>query len=79
MSGTIEPTKTVVETFTITRYAYAVSDLIPHTSVRYNIYCYNGDNFVKCISGIIDGIEYKEWTTDEWLDQYIRSKVLSLM
>jgi hypothetical protein len=78
MSGTVEPPKVVVETCTITRYAYSLIDVIPHTSVRYNIFCYNEDTFVKTVNGIIEGEEYKEWTTDDWMDRYIKEKVNAL-
>jgi hypothetical protein len=78
MSGTIEPPKTLVESITITQYVYSLADLIPHTSVRYNIFCYNEDVFVKAVGGIIDGEKYKEWTTDDWLDAYIKTIVEAL-
>jgi len=76
MSGIID--KTITETLTITRYVYSVSDLIPHTSVQYHIYCYNEDTLVKSLTGLLEGDLYKEWTTDDWLDDFIKSKVESL-
>lgn len=78
MSGIVNPPKTIVETILITRYVYSLADVIPHTSVRYNIFCYNGDDFVKAVSGIIQGDQYKEWTTDDWMDAFIKSKVEEL-
>jgi hypothetical protein len=78
MSGIVSPPKTVVETITITRYVYSLADVIPHTSVRYNIFCYNEDVFVKAVGGIIQGEQYKEWTTDDWMDQFIKEKVDAL-
>jgi hypothetical protein len=78
MSGIVSPPKTVVESILITRYAYSLADVIPHTSVRYNIFCYNEETFVKAIEGIIEGIQYKEWTNDDWLDAFIKSKVDAL-
>jgi len=76
MSGIID--KTITETLTITRYVYSVSDLIPHTSVQYHIYCYSEDTLVKSLTGLLEGDLYKEWTTDDWLDDFIKSKVESL-
>jgi hypothetical protein len=76
MSGIID--KTITETLTITRYVYSVSDLIPHTSIQYHIYCYNEDTLVKSLTGLLEGDLYKEWTTDDWLDDFIKSKVESL-
>jgi hypothetical protein len=78
MSGIVSPPKTVVESILITRYVYSLADVIPHTSVRYNIFCYNGDDFVKALGGIIEGIQYKEWVDDDWLDAFIKSKVDAL-
>jgi hypothetical protein len=30
---------------------------------------------VKYISGLLEGEQYKEWTTDEWMDAFIKNKV----
>jgi hypothetical protein len=76
MSGIIEPP--ILMTTEITRYIYTMNDLIPHTSVLYNIYCFSGDNLVKNLQGIIEGEQYKEWTNDDWLDRFIKSKVEEL-
>ena len=67
----------VVETTTITinKYSYQLINLIPHTSVMYNIWCFHDNTQVKYISGLLDGEQYKEWTTDEWLDAFIKNKV----
>lgn len=78
MSGLVDPPKTVVETLTITRYEYNLVNLIPHTSVQYCITCYNEDVYVKSLTGLLEGEQYKEWTTDEWLDAFIKSKVEAL-
>ena len=73
MSGIIEPP--ILITTKITRYIYNLDNLIPHTSVLYYIYCFSGDNLVNNIQGIIEGEQYKEWTNDDWLDRFIKSKV----
>lgn len=78
MSGLIDPPKTITETLTITRYIYNLSELIPHTSVKYHIYCYNGDDFVKSFTGLLEGEQYKEWVDDDYLDAFIKSKVENL-
>jgi hypothetical protein len=78
MSGIIEPPKVIVETLEITRYEYNLINLVPHTSVQYCITCYNDALYVKSITGLLDGEQYKEWTTDDWLDAFIKSKVESL-
>ena len=77
MSGIIEPP--ILMTTEITRYTYIMTNLNPHTSVLYYIYCYNEDNLVKNIQGILEGEQYKEWTTDDWLDIFIKSKVEELL
>ena len=70
----------IVETITINinKYRYSLSDLKPHTSVQYSIYCYNDEVLVKCITGLLEGEQYKEWTTDDWLDAFIKTKVEEL-
>ena len=73
MSGIVEPP--ILVTSAINRYTYTMNTLIPHTSVLYYIYCYSGDNLVKTIQGVLEGEQYKEWTTDDWLDAFIKSKV----
>jgi hypothetical protein len=78
MSGTIEPPKVFVETIIITRYEYGITELIPHTSAQYYIVCYNENTAVKTLQGILEGEQYKEWTTDDWLDQFMKSKVENL-
>jgi hypothetical protein len=78
MSGLIDPPKTVTETFTITRYFYELNNIKLHTSVEYVIVCFNGDTLVKTISGLLEGEQYKEWTTDDWLDAFIKAKVENL-
>jgi hypothetical protein len=78
MSGIVEPPKTIVQTLEINNYKYAVYNLIPHTSVQYGIDCFQDTVLVKSIVGLLDGEQYKEWTTDEWLDAFIKSKVEEL-
>jgi hypothetical protein len=78
MSGLIEPPKTIVETFEINRYEYNLINLIPHTSVQYCITCYDDSVYVKSITGLLEGEQYKEWTNDDWLDAFIKSKIESL-
>ena len=75
MSGIVEPPKIIVQTLEINRYTYTLNNLIPHTSVKYGIDCFNDTTYVKSITGIIEGEEYKEWTTDDWMDAFIKSKV----
>jgi hypothetical protein len=75
MSGTIQPPKIIVETSTINNYKYSLGNLIPHTSVAYGIECFHDTTLVKTIQGILEGEQYKEWTTDDWLDVFIKTKV----
>jgi hypothetical protein len=74
----LDPPVVIVETLTINNYKYALSNLIPHTSVVYGIDCFNDSVFVKSITGLLEGDQYKEWTTDDWLDAFIKSKVEEL-
>ena len=78
MSGIIEPPVILVETIPIDRFEYGLSFLIPHTSVQYGINCYTNNILVKSINGILEGEQYKEWTTDDWMDAFIKSKVEAL-
>ena len=78
MSGIIDPPKIIVATLTINHYRYALSNLIPHTSVVYGIDCFNDTTLVKSITGLLEGEQYKEWTTDDWLDRFIKQKVEEL-
>ena len=66
---------TETTTLKITKYLYNVVDLIPHTSVRYHIYLYEGERIVKCISGLLEGEQYLEWKMDDYLDRFIQSGV----
>lgn len=75
MSGTIDPPKVIVQTIRINNYRYALSNFIPHTSVMYGIDCFQDMTLVKSIVGLLEGEQYKEWTTDEWLDRFIKQKV----
>jgi len=78
MSGIVDPPKIFVESLTINNYAYALSNLKPHTSVQYSINCFNDTIYVKSINGLLEGEQYKEWTNDDWLDAFIKSKVETL-
>lgn len=73
----LENEMVLVETNTIkiNKYRYAVTDLIPHTSVRYHIYCYDGSILVKHMTGLLEGEQYIEWTNDDYLDNFIKEKV----
>lgn len=75
MSGIVEPPKIIVQTLSINNYRYGLSNLIPHTSVKYQIDCFNDTIYIKTIQGLLEGEQYKEWTTDDWLDAFIKSKV----
>jgi hypothetical protein len=68
----------LVETKKINKYKYVISDLIPHTSVHYDIYCFNDIVFIKQISGKLEGQEYLDWTNDDYLDNFIKAKVIAL-
>ena len=78
MSGTIQPPKIIVKTLEINRYTYDLVNLIPHTSAQYRIFCYSGDVEVKYVTGLLEGEQYKEWTNDDWLDAFIKTKVEEL-
>jgi hypothetical protein len=78
MSGILEPPVVVVETMPINRFEYGLSQLIPHTSVVYGINCYTDNVLVKTITGLLEGEQYIEWTTDEWMDRFIKSKIEAL-
>ena len=78
MSGTITPPKIIVKTLEINRYTYDVINLIPHTSAQYRIFCYCGDVEVKYVTGLLEGIQYKEWVDDDYLDRFIRNIVETL-
>ena len=77
-SFVVEPPKIIVETLTINNYTYALGNLIPHTSVVYGIECFHDTTLVKSIQGILEEEQYKEWTTDDWLGRFIKSKVEEL-
>ncbi len=78
MSKIVDPPKIIVKNLEINRYTYDVINLIPHTSVQYRIFCYCDDVEVKYVTGLLEGEQYKEWTTDDWLDAFIKSKVEAL-
>jgi hypothetical protein len=67
---------TETKTLKLTKYRYAVCELIPHTSVRYHIYLYEEEALVaKHVSGLLEGEQYLEWKTDDYLDNFIQSVV----
>lgn len=66
---------TETTTLKLTKYRYAVCELIPHTSVRYHLYLYQDDGIVKHITGMLEGEQYLEWKTDDYLDRFIQSVV----
>jgi hypothetical protein len=68
-------TLTETTTLKINKYRYVVVDLIPHTSVRYHIYLHEDDLLVKHVSGLLEGEQYLEWKTDDYLDRFIQSVV----
>lgn len=78
MSGTVQPPKIIVKTLEINSYKYVLYNLIPHTSVQYGIDCFQDTTLVTSITGLLEGEQYKEWTTDDWLDAFIRTKVEEL-
>jgi hypothetical protein len=78
MSGILEPPKIIVQTLSINNYRYALSNFIPHTSVMYGIDCFNDNILIKSIVGVLEGEQYKEWTNDVWLDQFIKQKIEEL-
>jgi hypothetical protein len=76
MSGTIDPPKVILQT--INNYTYSLNTFVPHTSVNYAIDCFSDNIYVKTIIGILEGEQYKEWTTDEWMDRFIKQQVEEL-
>lgn len=77
MDYTLESEIVLVETKKINNYKYNLSELKPHISVRYDIYCFDGDIFVKSITGLLEGQEYLDWTNDDFLDAFIKAKVIA--
>ena len=77
MDFTLESEIVFVETKKINRYNYRISNLIPHTSIQYDIYCYDGVLFIKQISGLLQGQDYLDWTNDDFLDNFIKAKVIA--
>ena len=75
MSGLIDPPKIIVQTLNINNYKYCLGNLIPHTSVTYNIDCYHDSTLVKSIMGVLEGEEYNAWTTDDWMEDFIKQKI----
>jgi hypothetical protein len=77
MDYTLDAEIVFVETKKINKYRYNLSNLIPHTSVRYDIYCFDDTVFVKQISGLLEGQDYLDWTNDDFLDTFIKAKVIA--
>ena len=78
MSEQIDPPKVIIETLNINNYRYSLGNLIPHKSVTYNIECFQDSILVKSFMGVLEGDEYQEWTTDDWLDDFIKQKIKKL-
>lgn len=74
----INPPIVSTTTNTINNYSYSVYNLIPHTSVQYRILLFQDNMVIKTINGLLDGDEYKAWTTDDYMDDFIKKKVDSL-
>jgi hypothetical protein len=68
----------LIETKKINNYTYILSKLIPHTSVQYDIYCHDNLVCIKQITGLLEGQDYLDWTNDDYLDTFIKAKVLAL-
>lgn len=66
---------TETTTLKLTKYRYIVCELIPYTSVRYHLYLYQDDGIVKHVTGLLEGEQYLEWKTDDYLDNFIQSVV----
>ena len=67
----------LIETTKINKYKYSLLNLIPHHSVQYEIYGFNDDILIKHIRGILEGQEYLDWTNDDYLDNFIKAKLIS--
>jgi len=74
---TLESEIILIETKKINKYKYFLLNLIPYTSVQYVIDCFDNDVHVKCITGLLEGQEYLDWKTDDYLDNFIKAKVIS--
>jgi len=77
MDYTLESEIVLIQTIKINKYSYTLSGLIPHKSVQYDIYCYDDTVFIKCITGLLEGQEYLDWKDDDYLDAFIKAKVIS--
>jgi hypothetical protein len=75
MSGIVEPPKVIVQTISINNYTYSLGIVVPHISAEYIINCFQDTILVKRFGGLLEGEQYKEWTTDDWLDRFIKQKV----
>jgi len=78
MSGQIDPPKVIIETLNINNYRYSLGNLIPHESVTCNIECFHDSTLLKSFMCVLEGDEYQEWTTDDWLDDFIKQKIKNL-
>jgi len=63
----------------INKYKYQLTDLIPHVSISYQIWCYNSnDVFIKALNGVIEGDEYSNWGEDDnYIENIIRLRVVN--
>jgi len=71
----VDPPKSIVSTITFSNYSYNLCNLIAHTSVDYTICLFDDLMCVKTILGTVNGDQYTEWTTDDWMDAFIASIV----
>lgn len=63
----------------ITKFRYELSDLKPHVSVTYTVWCFSeSGELVKLLGGLIDGDEYANWSRDDtYMDSLIKQKVVT--
>jgi len=76
----VDPPIEFIETkrIIINNYTYYLSNISSHKSVEYDIICYNNKEIVKTLAGLVDGEQYKEWVSDDWMDAFIKKKVEEL-
>ena len=74
---TLESEIILIETKKINKYTYLLSNLIPHTSVQYDIDCFHDNVYIKRITGTLEGQVYLDWTNDDFLDNFIKEKVIT--
>ena len=86
MYYTLDSAIVLIETTKINKYKYVLSNLIANKSIQYDIYCYDdtitsdgltSPVFIKHITGILEGEEYSQWINDDYLDNFIKAKVIA--